>query len=92
MSDNNISDIVDSEAADIDDQNPLLQIGSNNDCLKEDKYTELTEQSLQRIEQNDPSITSLLWRDSNFNEPSIIPRRVGIAIGNNIHIKHLQYS
>jgi len=88
MSDNNISGIVDSEAADI---NPLLQIASHNDdCLKEDKYTELTEQSLQRIEKNDPSITSLLWRDSNFNEPSIIPRRVGIAIGNNIHIKHLQ--
>ena len=92
MSDNSISSAVNSRAADIDDQNPLLQIGSHNDdCLKEDKYTELTEQSLQRIEQNDPGITSLLWRDSNFNdEPGIIPQRVGIAIGNNIHIKHLQ--
>ena len=60
-----------------------------------DDYTELTDQTLLKIEQNDPSITLLRWKysyfvndndDDNNDEKS---KRVGIAIGNNTHIKGL---
>ena len=60
-----------------------------------DDYVELTDQTLLKIEQNDPSITLLRWDYSYFvnddddddnNEKS---KRVGNAIGNNTHIKGL---
>jgi len=59
-----------------------------------DDYTELTDQTLLKIEQNDPSITLLRWNYSYFvnnddddnNEKS---KRVGIAIGNNTRIRGL---
>jgi len=59
-----------------------------------DDYTELTDQTLIKIEQNDPSITLLRWNysyfvndddDDNNNEKS---KRVGNAIGNNTHISN----